>query len=83
MCVSAKAQEEKCVESLQKKTNGRNFPHTKFSVIGLVLTDRRNLPGTLPKSACGKFSAARNAINKATQYVTFGFPFPISVFFSF
>ena len=41
-CVGAKAQHEKNV-----------FQHTKYSVIDLVLTDRRNLSGTTPKSACG------------------------------
>ena len=71
-----------------KTNDGRNFQCTKFSVIDLVLTDRRNLWGTRPKSACDKssscrflFSAAWNAINKATEYVTIGF---LSVFwFSF
>ena len=65
-----------------KTNNGPNFQYTKFSVIELVLTDRRNHSGTRPKSACGKsssgrfsFSAARNAITKTTKYVTFGFSF--------
>ena len=58
----------------------------KFSVIDLVLTDRRNLSGTRPKSVCGKssgcrfsFSAARNALTKATDFVTFGFSFLTSL----
>ena len=58
--------------------------------IELVSIDRRNLSGTPLKSACGKsfscrlsFSAARNAITKATEYVTFGFCFHILVFFTF
>ena len=66
------------------------FKQTKLSVIDLVLTDRRNLLGTRPKSAYGKsssfrfwFSAARNAITKATENVTFGFSFRILVFFLF
>ena len=67
-----------------KNDNGRNFQYAKFSAIDLVLTDRRNLSGTQPKSSYGKsssfrfsFSAARNDINKAPQYVTLGFSFRI------
>ena len=48
----------------------------------MVLTNRRNLSGTRPKSTCGKssscrfsFSAARKAITKATEYITFGLSF--------
>ena len=70
---------KKCVE---KPNHGRNFQLTKFSVFDLVLTDRRNLSGTRPKSACYKssscrfsLSAVRNAIIKATEYVTIGFSF--------
>ena len=39
-----------------KTNNGcfSNFQYTKFSVIDLVLTDKRNLSGKWPKSACGK-----------------------------
>ena len=73
-----------------KNNNERNFQNTKFSVIDFVLTDRRNLLGTQPKVACGKswscwfsFSAARNAITKATEYVFFRFCFRILVFFPF
>ena len=69
---------------------GLIFQYTQFSVIELVVTDRRNLSGTQPKSACGKssscwfsFSAEGNAITKATEYVTFGFSFRILVFLSF
>ena len=71
-----------------KTNNGCNFQHTKFSVIDLVLTNRRNLSGTRPTLAWGKsssswfsFSATRNAIAKATEYVTFGFSFCILVLF--
>ena len=49
--------------------NGRSFQYTKFSVIDLVFTDKRNNSGKRPKSARGKpsscrfsFPAARNAI---------------------
>ena len=56
----------------------------------MVLTDRRNLLGKRPKSACGEssncrfsFSAARNAITKVTEYVTFGFSFLTLVFFPY
>ena len=45
---------------------------------------------TRPKSACSKssscrfsFSATRNAISKATEYVTFSFSYRILVFFPF
>ena len=81
---------EKCVEKLQEQTMSVIFNIKKFSVVGLVLTDRRNLPGRRPKSACGKpfscrfsFSAARNVITKVTEYVTFCFSFRILVFFPF
>ena len=41
-----------CVESLQKRTN---FQYTEFSsIIGLDLTDRRNILDTRRKSAGGK-----------------------------
>ena len=69
-----------CVESLQKQTVGLIFNIKKLSVFELALTDRINLSGTRPKSACSKysscqfsFSATRNAITKATVYVTYGF----------
>ena len=52
-----------------KMNNGRSFQYTKFSVIDLVFTDKRNNSGKRPKSARGKpsscrfsFPAARNAI---------------------
>ena len=52
----------------------------KFYVIDLVLTNRGNLSGTRPESGSGKssssrfsFSAAENAISKATDFVTLGF----------
>ena len=88
-CVGAKVQDEKYVKIIKTKS-GRNFRYTKFSVIDLVLTNRRYFLGTQQKSACNKssscrfsFSAARNAITKATEYVTHGFSFRILVFFSF
>ena len=52
------------------------------------INKNKNLSGTQPKSACGKsisrwlsFSAARNTITKATEYVTPGSTFFILVFF--
>ena len=79
-----------CVESWIQKQQWRNFQFIKFSFIDFVLTDRRSLSGKRPKSACGKSSscrfsllAARNAITKATEYVTLGFSFRILVFFTF
>ena len=83
---------KKRVETLQK-TNviflDVIFNKQNSHLQNVVLTDRRNLLGTRQKSACGKsssflqfsFSVARNAIAKATEYVTFGFPFRILVFF--
>ena len=89
-CVGAKAQNEKMRWNNIKINKRHNFQNTKFSVIDLVLTQIGNHSGTRPKSACGKsssrrfsFPAARNAITKATEYVTFGFSFRILVFFSF
>ena len=67
-----------------KNHNGRNFQFTKFLFIDFVLADRRSLSGKPAK--IGKwqiFSAKRNANNKATEYVTFGFSFSILVFFLF
>ena len=81
-------QTKKSVETIQKQMRGCNFQYTQFSVIDLVLTDRRNLSGTQPKSACGKssscwllFSGVRNAISKGNEYVIFSFTFHILVFF--
>ena len=65
---------EKCVESLLKNKNGRNFQFTKFSVIDFVHTNRWSLSVKWPKSASDKssgcrfsFSAKRNANTKATE----------------
>ena len=81
-------QTKKSVETIQKQMRGCNFQYTQFSVIDLVLTDRRNLSGTQPKLACGKssscwllFSGVRNAISKGNEYVIFSFTFHILVFF--
>ena len=45
-CIGTKAQDEKMHRNTTKTNNGRNFQFTKFSVIDLVLADRRNLSGT-------------------------------------
>ena len=58
-CVGAKAQDEKMRWNTTKTNDGRSFQYTKFSVIDLVLTDKRNLSDTRAKSACGKFSSYR------------------------
>ena len=86
-CVGVKAQDGNMLWITTKTNNGPNFQHSKVSVIDLVLTDR-NLSGKQPKAACNifsscrfSFSAARNAITKATEYVTFGFSDRILVFF--
>ena len=88
--VGAKAQDENMRCNITTTNNRRNFPYTKSSDSDLVLTDRRNPSGTRLRSACGKsfscrfsFSAARNAISKATEKVTFGIFFPYFCFFSF
>ena len=89
-CIGAKAQDGKMRWNNTKTNNGRNFQYAKFSIIDLVLTDRRTLSGTRPKSACGistscpfSFSALRSAITKANEYVTIGFTFRILVFSPF
>ena len=58
----------------------------KNSQLATFTVDRRDCSGIRPKAACGKsfscrfsFSAARNAITKATEYITFGFYFVIMV----
>ena len=46
-CVGALAQDEKMRRNTtQTQKNGRNFQYTKFSVIDLVLIDRRTLSVT-------------------------------------
>ena len=73
----------KHVFQITTKTNNEpNFQYTKLSVIELVLTDKRNLSGARPRSACGKsfscrfsLSAARNVITKATEYAFSDFSF--------
>ena len=89
-CVGAKAQEEKMCRNTSKTNNGCNFQYTKFSFIVQVLTDRRNISSKRPKSACGKspscrisFSAARKAITKAIENITFGFSSRVLVFFPY
>ena len=70
-CVGAKAQDEKMRWNTTKTNDGRSFQYTKFSVIDLVLTDKRNISDTRAKSAYGKsssyrfsFSAISNTRNK-------------------
>ena len=89
-CIGAEAQDKKICWNNTKTNEGCNFQYTQFSVIDLVLTDRRNLSGTQPKSACGKssscwllFSGVRNAISEANRYIIFSFTFHILVFFPF
>ena len=73
----------KHVFQITTKTNNEpNFQYTKLSVIELVLTDKRNLSGARPRSACGKsfscrfsLSAARNVITKVTEYAVSDFSF--------
>ena len=57
-------------------------------ILSYLLAVRRNPFGKRKKSACSKssscrfsFSAARNAITKATEYVPLGFSFRVLVFF--
>ena len=84
-----RSQDENICWITTKTNNGPNFQYRKLSVIKLVLTDGRNLSGSRPKSAYGKyfsarfpFSAARNFFINDTEYVGFGFFFfRILVFF--
>ena len=46
-----------------------SFQYTKFLVIELVLTDKRNLSGTRPKSACGKSSSCREKCHYQSHWV--------------
>ena len=46
-CVGDMAQDEKMSWNTTKTNSGCNFQNTKFLVIDLVPTDRRNLSGTL------------------------------------
>lgn len=46
-CVGDMAQDEKMSRNTTKTNSGCNFQNTKFLVIDLVPTDRRNLSGTL------------------------------------
>ena len=71
-----------------KPNNVRNFQYTKFSVSNLVLTDREFFQVHGQNRPVANLSivdflplAARNAISKAAEYVTFGFSFHILVFF--
>ena len=77
MCVGALKMKTR-VESLQKNNNNEPiFQQTKFSVLDLGLTDRRNLTGTWPKSACGKSSSCRFSFSAARRSVfLFVFRFP-------
>ena len=74
--ISIKCKIKHVFQITTKTNNEPNFQYTKLSVIELVLTDKRNLSGARPRSACGKsfscrfsLSAARNVITKATEYL--------------
>ena len=88
IALALRLKRRKCVETLQKQTLDVIF-NTLNSHL-LVLTDRRNLSSKRPKSSCGNspscrisFSAARKAITKATENITFGFSSRILVFFPY
>ena len=53
-CFDAMAQDGKIRWNATETNNGPNFQYTKFSFIDLVLTDKRNLSGKWPKSACSR-----------------------------
>ena len=87
-CVCAKVRDGKMLNHNYKNNNGHNFQFTKFSFNDFALIDRGSLLSKRLKSACGKSSscrfsvtAARYAITKATEYVTFGFYFHRKVSF--
>ena len=71
-----------------KPNNVRNFQYTKLSVSNLVLTDREFFQVHGQNRPVANLSivdflplAARNAISKAAENVTFGFSFHVLVFF--
>ena len=81
-CVGVKAQDGNMLWITTKTNNGPNLIFFK-SLSYWLGPDRQQ-----PKAACNifsscrfSFSAARNAITKATEYVTFGFSDRILVFF--
>ena len=87
--VGAKALDEKCVETIQNQMMGVVF-NTQNSqlVIWSLLTEksfRHTAKIGLWQIFYFRFSslATRNAISKATEYVTFGFYFHILVFSPF
>ena len=84
--VGAKALDEKCVETIQNQIMGVIFNIQNSQAVIWFLPTEKSFR-YMGKSACGKsfncrFSslATRNAISKATEYVTFGFYFHILVF---
>ena len=69
--IGTRAQDEKLHWNTTKTNNGCSFQYTKFSVIDLVLANRKNLSGVRPKLVCVKssscwfsFSAARMPLPK-------------------
>ena len=77
-CVGDKAQYEKKSAEPPQNNSGRNFQYSKLSVINFFVAYRKSAHGK--SSICRfSFSAARNVITKATEYVTFSlfwFSFP-------
>ena len=76
---------------ITKQTMGMTLNLQNSQLMTFSLSTEEILPGTRPKTACGKssncrfsLSAARNATGtKATEDVTSGFSFRILVFFTF
>ena len=63
--IGARAQDEKLHWNTMKTNNGCSFQYTKFSVIDLVLANRRNLSGALPKLVCVKSSSCWFSLSAA------------------
>ena len=58
-CVGVKAQDENMHLNTTKTNSGHSFQYTKFSVIELVLTKRRNLSGTCLKIGLWQSSSSQ------------------------
>ena len=90
-CIGTEAQDRKMCWNFLKTNNGNNFQNKKILSYWLgIFTGRRKHFRYMAKSACDKssscqflFSAARDAITKATEYITFSFSFYNLVFFPF
>ena len=86
--VGDKALDEKCVETIQSQTMCVIFNTQNSQLVTWSLPTEKSFRYTAQNRPVANLSivdflplAARNAISKATAYVTFGFSFHILVFF--